>query len=106
MIIRVRTQLGTWKVRDVRAEDTIGHLKARVEREHKTNLHGREFTSQPGESNVIPEYLTVADAGLKNGSQIYLTVDETQSGVHEEGRTGKVITKDGNIVAKVNFIIS
>mmetsp|Transcript_8447 Transcript_8447/g.14333 ORF Transcript_8447/g.14333 Transcript_8447/m.14333 type:complete len:438 (+) Transcript_8447:115-1428(+) len=99
MIIRVRTQLGTWKIRDVNAEDTMGDLKARVESEHKTNLQGREFTSQPGGSIVIPTHLTVQQAGLSNGDQVYLLVDESQIGVHEDGKTGKVI-KGGNIVAK------
>lgn len=104
MIIRVRTQLGTWKVRDVNAEDTIDSLKVRVENEHNTNLSGREFTSQPGGSIIIPGHLTVSQAGLENGSQIYLRVDDTQTNVHEEGKTGKVISKDGNIVAKVNML--
>lgn len=99
MIIRVRTQLGTWKLRDVGPEDTMAELKARVEREHHTNLQGRDLTSQPGGSIVIPDHLTVSQAGLSNGDQVYLVVDEAQTGVHEEGKTGKVI-KGGNIVAK------
>jgi hypothetical protein len=101
MIIRVRTQLGTWKVRDVNAEDTMADLKTRVESEHNTSLLGRDFTSQPGGSIVIPDHLTVSQAGLGNGDQVYLLVDEEQTGVHEEGKTGKVISKEGNIVAKV-----
>ena len=101
MIIRVRTQLGTWKVRDVNEEDTIGDLKARVASEHNTNLQERNFTSQPGGSIVIPDHLTVSQSGLTNGAQVYLLVDEEQTGVHEEGMTGKVISKEGNIVAKV-----
>lgn len=100
MILRVRTQLGTWKVRDVHPEDTIATLKNRVENEHQTNLHGRDFSSHPGGSPVIPDHLTVEQAGLENGSQVYIQVDETQTGVHEEGKTGKVISKEGNIVAK------
>lgn len=79
----------------------MADLKARVESEHNTNLKGRDFTSQPGGSSVLPGHLTVSQAGLSNGSQIYLLVDEEQTGVHEEGKTGKVISKDGNIVAKV-----
>ena len=101
MIIRVRTQLGTWKVRDVNAEDTIADLKSRVEKEHNTNLEGRDFTSQPGGSIVLPGHLTVSQAGLSNGDQVYLLVDEEQTSVHEEGTAGKVISKEGNIVAKV-----
>lgn len=100
MIIRVRTQLGTWKVRDVKAEDTIAHLKSRVQMEHNTDLNGRNFSAHPSGSEMIPEHLTVGQAGLENGSQIYLQVDESQTGVHEEGKTGKVISKDGTIVAK------
>jgi hypothetical protein len=45
--------------------------------------------------------MTVADAGLENGSMIYLTVDEEKLGVHENAtKTGKVISKDGHIVAQ------
>lgn len=49
----------------------------------------------------VPGELTVNDAGLENGAMLYLEVDETQIGVHENAvRTSRVITKDGNIVAQ------
>jgi nuclear protein localization family protein 4 len=43
---------------------------------------------------------TVAEVGLENGSMLYLQVDETKMGVHEKGRSGKRIAKDGHIVAQ------
>lgn len=44
--------------------------------------------------------MTVSAAGLSNGDMIYVSVDENQVGVHENSTSGKVITKEGNIVAK------
>lgn len=48
----------------------------------------------------VPGNLTVNDAGLDNGAMLYLEVDETQIGVHEKGKTTRVISKEGNIIAQ------
>lgn len=36
--LRVRTQLGTWRLKDVESKETIGSLRRRIEKEHKTQL--------------------------------------------------------------------
>lgn len=50
----------------------------------------------------IPGHLTALDAGFENGTMVYLEVDETELGVHENStaKRSKLITKDGNIVAQ------
>lgn len=48
MILRVRTQLGTWRLSDVKGSDTMGSLRERLEREHHTDLMGRPLTKDPG----------------------------------------------------------
>jgi hypothetical protein len=47
----------------------------------------------------IDDDLTLREAGLSNGDMIYITVDESKTGIHEETQGGKFVTKDGNIVA-------
>lgn len=60
LILRIRTQIGTWKLRDVNKRDTFDEIKARyslgklvililtrVENEHSTSLIGRHFSTDP-----------------------------------------------------------
>ena len=44
IVLRVRTQIGTWRLLDVKNSDTFADLRARVEKEHKIDLEGRPFT--------------------------------------------------------------
>jgi len=44
--------------------------------------------------------LTVGKLGFRNGDILYALVDEGKTGVHETTKTGKTITKDGNIIAQ------
>jgi nuclear protein localization protein 4 homolog len=97
MIIRVRTQLGTWRLKDVQAEETIARLRDRLEREHNTDLQGRPLTKDPAGSEPLADHITVKSAQLRNGDMVYAMVDDQK--VHELAKTKREITKDGNIVA-------
>jgi nuclear protein localization family protein 4 len=69
--------------------------------EHHVSLTGRPLTRRPQGVDPVPGDLTVNDAGLENGAMLYLAVDETEMGVHENAvKTTRLITKEGNIVAQ------
>lgn len=101
LILRIRTQLGTWRLKDVNPNDTFAIIRARIEREHTTDLTGRPITSDIEGNHPFPETMTIAGAGLVNGSMIFVLVDETKTGVHEAAQSSaKRIAKDGSIVAQ------
>lgn len=97
MIVRVRTQIGTWRLKDVQEGDTIGVLRDRLEREHATDLQGRPLTRDAAASEPLADHLTVRAAGLDNGAMLYALVDD--DGVHEQAKAKRAIAKDGTIVA-------
>jgi nuclear protein localization family protein 4 len=99
MIVRVRTQLGTWRLQNVKGTDTIGSLRDRLEEEHKTDLCGRPLTRDPGGSEPIADHMTVSTAKIGHGDIIFALVDEELTGVHEQAKAKRSITKEGNIVA-------
>ena len=100
IVIRVRSQLGTWRLKDVEASNTMASLRERIEKEHHTDLEGRPFSSDPGGKELILDECTVGDLNMANGQLIYAMVDEAKTGVHEAATTGKMIAKDGSIVAQ------
>jgi len=100
LTLRIRTQLGTWRLSNVDVNDSMKKLRERVEAEHKTSLEGRPFTTDPTGKEVILDDLTVGDMNMCNGQMIYAMVDEAKTGVHEAASTGKKIAKDGSIVAQ------
>ena len=58
MILRVRTQLGTWRLSNIQENDTMATLRDRLEREHKTDLMGRPLMRDPGGlGEVLPSAL-------------------------------------------------
>ena len=48
MILRVRTQLGTWRLTNVQGNDTMAMLRERLEKEHHSDLMGRPLMRDPG----------------------------------------------------------
>lgn len=98
MILRVRTQLGTWRVQDVKPDDKIGYVCSRIENEHQTTLTTSLSTDISG-AQQIDTNLTVQQAGLKHGDMLYASVDESKTGVHENAQASvKRVTKTGDIV--------
>lgn len=97
MILRIRTQLGIWRLHDVTPQDTFYVLKERIEREHNTSLIGNLAKDLSG-SSTYEDQLTVQQANLKNGDMLFILVDETKAGVHENAQSSsKMITKDGTL---------
>jgi nuclear protein localization family protein 4 len=97
IVLRVRTQIGTWRLINVKPQDTFGNLRKRLIEEHKINID-EPFTSDPAANNPFRESTTVREAKLSNGHMIYLKIDESKMGVHEASLVSKKITKEGNIV--------
>ena len=101
MLLRIRTQVGTWRVGGISAGDTLEAVKHKVELEHRTVfLPGKPMSRDPAGKDILPFSSTVGSLGLKNGDMIYATVDEEKTGVHEDTTISRFITKDGNIMAK------
>lgn len=99
IILRVRTQVGTWRLENVSLSDTIAQVKSRLEAEHLTEFLDKPISKYPGGKDVLPLTSTVGSLGLRNGDMIYASVNEEKTGVHETTHTARYI-KDGNIVAK------
>ena len=99
--LRVRTQLGTWRLSGIEDADTMGALRVLVEKEHNTDLEGRPFSSDAAGKIKFDDAQTVGDLLLANGTMVYALVDVEKTGVHEEatGVGARRITKDGNIIA-------
>jgi len=100
IVLRIRTQLGTWRLNDVKLNDNLNTLRKRVESEHRTDLQGLPFTLDAKGLNALDDSLTVQQVKLNNGDFLYAMVDETKTGVHEAATAGRRITKEGNIVAQ------
>lgn len=100
LVLRVRTQLGTWRLKDVQPTDTFAVLRQRLETEHAADLTNTPLTSDAGGKNAYSEDLTVGAVGLGNGDMIYAMVDESKQSVHKESSQLKTIRKDGTIVTQ------
>ena len=81
IVLRIRTQLGTWRLNDVKLNDNLNTLRKRVESEHRTDLQGLPFTLDAKGLNALDDSLTVQQVKLNNGDFLYAMVDETKTGV-------------------------
>eukprot|EP01039_Chlorochromonas_danica_P006049 gene6049-6662_t len=98
LTLRVRTQIGTWRVNKLSPSDTIESLRVRLRAEHHALLGKNCFSLDPAGNHMLDDDLTVHEAGLKNGDMLYAHVEEGKVGVHESSSARKVITKDGKIM--------
>ena len=100
LIIRVRTQIGTWRLQNVSSSDTLGALRSRLESENRTDLEGRSFTLDPKGSKPLADNATVSSANLANGDMIYAMIDVENTIFRDTAHPiMKTIAKDGSIVA-------
>jgi nuclear protein localization family protein 4 len=96
--IRVRSQVGTWRVPNISANDTFGELKERLQKEHDAHFKKNGFSLDPSGKQLLMDDLTIAEAKLANGAMVYADVDEFKVGAHEAHTGKKTITKDGHIM--------
>ena len=98
--IRVRTQLGTWRIQNVNQSDTLGSLRDRLEKEQRTDLEGRSFTSDPAGLKPLADNDSVSKIGLSNGEMIYAMIDVAHTIFRDIAHpVMKTIAKDGTIMA-------
>lgn len=98
LTLRVRTQLGTWRVANVNQLETFDNLLHRLEKDHDAYFQTQALFQDANGNLPFPKDATIAGAKLTNGHMIYAFVDEEKSGAHESSSLKKSITKDGVIV--------
>lgn len=101
IILRVRTQIGTWRVNDVSTTDTFKHIRSKLEDENKIKLTNISFTMDPNGKQIYHDDMTIQQAKLINGTMIYMHLDESNGSslvVHKASTGLKRIEKDGSIV--------
>jgi len=99
ILLRVRTQIGLWRVKDVELSSTVADLLKRLEKEHSTDLSERPLTRDAAGEDTLDEDAVIAELGLSNGDMLHLNVDPEKTSVQKVVATaGMKVTKDGNIV--------
>lgn len=101
LTIRVRTQIGTYRLNDISPSDTVLKLRERLQTEHNASTKAGLATDTKG-TNKLADSVTISDAGLSNGHMLYAEVGEgatiTSSTPTSSGESKVVIGKDGNIM--------
>lgn len=99
--MRIRTQVGTWRVGGVGEKDTIGDILSRVCLEHHAEiLPDKTISRDLKGTEIVAMTDTVGGIGFKNGDMLFVSINEEKTGVHEDSKQMRLITKDGNIIAK------
>lgn len=101
LILRVRTQLGTWRIQNLSKNDKLQHLRERVEAEHHADLQGKPFSKDALGTKLLHDHMTIEESNLHHGDMVYAMVDENKAAVHEQSASSsKRIAKDGSIVVQ------
>jgi hypothetical protein len=105
--VRVRTQVGTYRLNDVSPTDTFQTIKSRLQSEHNANVLGSiSLESKSSKSSAVPDTMTVQEAGLANGHMLHAevsagtTMATSASSVASASSGSRVTTirNDGSIV--------
>ena len=104
--VRVRSQLGMWRFRDVNPDEPARTLMARIETEKNVPVHQQTLSTDPGGTILVDPNLPLCNCGVSsNGDVIHLKVDE-QAEAFIAGPTmvtKKKIGADGSIVAVLDI---
>mmetsp|Transcript_27919 Transcript_27919/g.20913 ORF Transcript_27919/g.20913 Transcript_27919/m.20913 type:complete len:261 (-) Transcript_27919:88-870(-) len=107
LTLRVRTQVGTYRLNEVSPMDTFEHIKGRLLSEHKANVVGNiSLEAKSSKSTSVADSMTVQEAGLSNGHMLHAEVSSdttmtTSSSSSASGAGGSRLTtigKDGSII--------
>lgn len=106
--VRVRTQVGTYRLNDVAPTDNFLRIKERMQSEHNARIEGNiSLEAKSSKSSAVPDTMTVQEAGLSNGHMLHAQVADgttmastTAASTSSAGSGNKVVTigKDGGIV--------
>ncbi len=78
MILRIRTQVGQWRLSDISPTTTISEVRANLSREHNLDLSDGDdqpITLKPNprsEEKALPPWSTLESLGIKHGDMVYL----------------------------------
>ncbi len=78
MILRIRTQVGQWRLADISPTTTISEVRAKLSREHNLNLSDGDdqpITLKPnprGEEKALPPGSSLESLGIRHGDMVYL----------------------------------
>jgi nuclear protein localization family protein 4 len=98
--LRVRSQVGTWRVANISPNETFGELKERLQKEHDAHFRSQGFAVDPARKQLLSDDVTIAEAKLSNGHLLFADVDEFKVGAHEAHSGKKLISKDGHIMVQ------
>ena len=81
LTLRVRSQLGVWRMPNVKTTDSFGDLKQRLQVEHNVDLEHIPLTTEPTKAGsdplpdtILKDSMTVKEAKLTNGHMLHLKV--------------------------------
>ena len=76
LTLRIRTQIGTWRIGNVRGDDTVEEILCRVCSDHHAELlPGKPICRDAGGTEIIAPSDTVGRLGLQNGEMLYATIN-------------------------------
>lgn len=77
LILRIRTQVGTWRVGGVGEKDTIGDILSRVCLEHHAEiLPDKTISRDLKGTEIVAMTDTVGGIGFKNGDMLFVSINE------------------------------
>ncbi len=108
ILLRIRTQFGTWKIENVNIYSTFGDLRKRIETEQNTKLFNNLFYKDITKTVSFTDDIILSKAGLSNADMLFITADEnfTAKPVHVEKKIvgGNIVMQEHEEVAnKVGF---
>ena len=77
LTLRIRTQIGTWRIGGVEEDDTIEKILSKVCLEHHAELlPGKPISRDANGTEVIKLTDTICGLGFQNGDMIFATINE------------------------------
>lgn len=98
--LRVRSQIGTWRLGNVSLSDDFRVIRERLQKEHNAVFRTNSLSMDASRTVILTDEMTVREVGLRNGDMLYADVDEAKIGAHEQTTLKKKITKDGQIMVQ------
>jgi hypothetical protein len=99
--VRVRTQVGSYRLNDVNPTDTFGTLRERMKKEHNAEL--TSLFSLDQKKTTVPDTTTVGEANLVNGHMLYADISAATR--HDNPTTTTAAAASGNLIVKADGTI-
>ncbi|EQC38258.1 hypothetical protein SDRG_04684 [Saprolegnia diclina VS20] len=98
MLIRLRSKAGTWRVPDLSAASTVGDIKRWVQKEHALSVDRQVISSDPKQSSVLADAMTMRALQVGHGDMLYLDFDgEAIATTNAGGAVQRTINADGTL---------